>query len=289
MTFTDYLQQKNIIPKSILRYEREITKYQAWLASIDIIDVQATTKDLLNYLQYLKEKRNLANNTQNQLLIILKQYCAYLNKTQDIKNISNFIKIRGIKKVQLKNILTNADVELLCDAYYFYIQNYNASNKELRYYANQPHLLLGSYITLTLIAQQALTLNEVLLLTKKSFDLRKGTIHIHTHIKGVERTLQLDSSQIGSIIEFYAHDENAVLIPNKNHFEKLNLTLKTFTPKYKDYRQLRATKIVQWIKAHGLRKAQVMAGHKNISSTEKYIANDIETLQSDMKNYHPLQ
>ena len=288
MDFKDYLQQQKIIPKSIKRHEREINKYMIWLVSIDLIDIQATQKDLLNYLQYIKEKRNLSNATQNQMLMMLKHYCNYLAITQNIKNISSFIKIRGIKKVQLKHILTNEDVELLCDAYYYYTQNYTPTKKELRYYNNQQHLLLGYYITVTLIAQQGLTPNEILLLTKNNFDLRKGVVSVPKHLKGNARTLLLEASQIGSIIEFYTHD-NTALILNKNHFEKINLTLKTLTPKYKDFRQLRATKIVQWIKAHGLRKAQVLAGHKNINSTEHYVLHDIENLKNDMQNYHPMQ
>ena len=287
--FGGYLQQKNIIPKSIKRYGREINKYTTWLKIIDKQDVQATQKDLLNYLQYLKEKRNLSNATQNQMLMMLKHYCKYLSQTQNIKNIAQLIKIRGIKKVQIKHILANVDVEQLCDAYNDYTQHYKPSNKELRYYKNQQHLLLGYYITLTLIAQQALTMNEVLLLKKESFDLRKGTLSLPQHLKGNTRTLTLEASQIGVIMEFYSHEPQGLLMLNKNHFEKLNLTLKTFTPKYKHFTQLRATKIVEWIKAHGLRKAQVLAGHKNINSTEKYIPNDIESLQNDMANFHPLQ
>lgn len=289
MNYNQYLQQQNIIPKSIKRHEREINKYTSWLKTLDKSELQATQKDLLHYLQYLKEKRNLSNATQNQMLIILKQYYNYLFITQHIKNIAQLIKIRGIKKVQLKHILTHAEVEQLCDAYYYHTQHYTPSNKELYYYPNQQQLLLGYYIALTLIAQQALTLNEVLLLTKQNFDLRKGTVNVPQHLKGNARTLTLEASQIGSIIEFYSHEPQGLLMPNKNHFEKLNLTLKTLTPKYKDFRQLRATKIVEWIKAYGLRKAQVLAGHRNICSTEKYIPNDIQSLQNDMANFHPLQ
>lgn len=289
MNYNQYLQQKNIIPNSIKRYEREIKKYTTWLKTLDKIDLQATQKDLLNYLQYIKEKRNLSNATQSRILVMLKSYYKYLAQTQGIKNITAFIKIRGVKKVQIKHILTNTEVEQLCEAYYYHTQQYKPTNRKLRYYKNQQHLLQGYYITLTLFAQQALTTHEVLQLTKQSFDLHKGTIHIQAHLKGSERTLKLEASQIGSIIAFYSIDQNALLMPNKNHFEKVSLILKTFTPKYKHFTQLRATKIVEWIKAHGLRKAQVLAGHKNINSTEKYIPNDIQSLQNDMANFHPLQ
>lgn len=51
--------------------------------------------------------------------------------------------------------------------------------------------------------------------------------------------------------------------------------------------QLRASVITQWIKLYNLRKVQVMAGHRYISSTEAYKANNLDDLKEDIKNYHP--
>ena len=90
-SFTNFLQQKNIIPHTIKRHQREIDKYTTWLETHGKQDIQATQKDLLTYLQHIKEKRNLANSTQNQLLQILKNYYAYLAQTQNIKNITQLI------------------------------------------------------------------------------------------------------------------------------------------------------------------------------------------------------
>jgi integrase len=289
MNFKEYLQQKNIINKTITRHQSEVTKYNAWLKTIDLIDIQATTKDLLNYLQHIKQTRNLCSATQNKILQRLKNYYQYLAKTQGIKDISCFIKIRGTQKTQLHQCLTNTDIELLCDAYYFFIQSYKPTIKKIYFNPNYQNLLLGYYVSLTLVAQQALTINEVLLLKKENFDLRKGTIHIQQHLRGNARTLTLDGSQIGSIIEFYSNEPQGLLMLNKNHFNKLDKTLKTLTPKYKHFRQLRASKITEWLNTQGLRKAQVLAGHRSINATEKYIPNNIDSLQNDMANYHPLQ
>jgi len=289
MLFRNYLQQKNIIPKTIHRHEQEINKYHTWLQTLDIEAIQATTKDILHYLQHIKEKRQLCNATQNQLLQVLKNYYHYLAATQAIKNPTQFIKIRGAHKKHIQQTLTPEQIDMLCDAYYNHIQYYNATNKEIRFYSNQQHLLLGYYISLSLVAYQALTIIEILALTKTSFDIRKGTVSIAPHLKGNARSLSLEASQIGSIIEFYSHNTQALLMINKNHFDKLTITLKTFLPTYKNFRQLRASKIVQWIQQYGLRKAQVLAGHKNIKSTEAYLSNDIQSLQNDMNNFHPLQ
>jgi site-specific recombinase XerD len=51
--------------------------------------------------------------------------------------------------------------------------------------------------------------------------------------------------------------------------------------------QLRASVIVHWLKLHNLRKVQVMAGHRYISSTEAYQASNLDTLKADINKYHP--
>jgi site-specific recombinase XerD len=68
-TFTAYLQSKNILPKSVERYALLIERYKKWLLEHkDITLDNAEKKDLLDYLQYLQEKRNLAGRTRQQVL-----------------------------------------------------------------------------------------------------------------------------------------------------------------------------------------------------------------------------
>ena len=286
MNFEQFLQQKNIIPKTIARHQREVEKYKFWLQEIDPINT--TKKQVLDYLKYLKESRKLQNATQNQLLQILKNYYSYLSIEYGINNPTNFIKIRGIKKKQLRPLFNKEELEQLCDVYYYYIQEYKPTAKEKRFYPDQNRLLLGRYIALTLCCYQGLKPKEILVLTKDSFDFRKAKIIIQEHQKGKGRILSLEASQIGVLMQFYAL-ENTQLIPNLNHLEKLNITLKTLSKKHEDLRQIRSSKIVLWIKQYGLRKAQVLAGHRTINSTEKYLSNNFESLQNDFLNFHPLR
>ena len=63
--------------------------------------------------------------------------------------------------------------------------------------------------------------------------------------------------------------------------------LKKMNSKVKSIDQLRASVIVHWLKLYNLRKVQIMAGHRYISSTENYKANNLDDLKEDIKNYHP--
>ena len=295
LNFTAYLQQKGIIPKTIARHEREVTKYENWLQDNCTKNGEnATQKDLLNYLKHIKEKRQLQNVSLSKILRILKNYYQYLAKEYGTKNITAHLKIRGTNRKRLQALFTPDELNLLCDAYYYYIQEYQPTTKEIQHYSNYDKLLQGRYIALTLIAYQGLQTKEILTLTKADFDLRKATVQIHAGITGASRTLPLDASQIGVIIQHF-DNETSSIIPNLNQLEKLSKTLKELTQKpstsitkFENFRQIRASKITHWIKLHGLRKAQHLAGHKNIQGTENYLINDVENLQNDLNNFHPL-
>jgi site-specific recombinase XerD len=289
MSFENYLQQKGITPHTIRRTNREVNRFTKWLKSRHHTATQNTTqKQLLDYLQYAKDSRQLCNATQNHILQMLKNYFGFLAKETGIANITAFIKIRGTNKKHIGQLFTPDELDLLCDSYYHFIRTYIPTKKELYYCNDYEKLLQGRYIALTLIAYQALQVQEIETLCKDDFDLRKGTVCIQAHRRGAERTLTLEPLQIGALMQYFTA-EQTTLLPNRNHFENLSVELKKLSTKYKDFRQLRASKITHWLKLHGLRKAQYLAGHKNIQSTEKFLAGEFETLQNDMDNFHPLR
>ena len=66
-----------------------------------------------------------------------------------------------------------------------------------------------------------------------------------------------------------------------SHLRKINSRIKNFE-------QIRASVITQWVKQYDLRKAQYLDGHKYVGSTEKCKANNIDELQGDITKFHPL-
>lgn len=287
-SFEKFLQQKGFIPSGIARYQREVNKYANWLKRKGKNPETAEKKDLLDYLHHLKETRHLTNASQNNILKPLKNYYAFLAKQHGINNITHFIKIRGTQRKHLPPLFTPDELDLLCDVYYCHIQEYKPNRKELYFYPQHKKILEGRYIALTLMAYQALTLLEILALKKNDFNLRKATVTIRENRRGAERKLPLHASQIGAIIHYFADEEITNIIPNLNHFERFSKSLKKLHPKYRDFRQIRASKITHWLKLYGLRKAQYLAGHRTIHGTEKYLAGEFETLQNDLDHFHPL-
>lgn len=53
--------------------------------------------------------------------------------------------------------------------------------------------------------------------------------------------------------------------------------------------QIRSSVIVYWLKHFNLRQVQYMAGHKYVSSTERYQLNNLEGLKKSLEEFHPLK
>ena len=54
-------------------------------------------------------------------------------------------------------------------------------------------------------------------------------------------------------------------------------------------RHIRSSVIQNWLKRHHIRKVQYMAGHRRVSSTERYRKEDINDLANQISRYHPIK
>lgn len=52
--------------------------------------------------------------------------------------------------------------------------------------------------------------------------------------------------------------------------------------------QIRSSVITNWLKHYNLRELQYMAGHKYVSSTERYRMDNLDYLQKELEKHHPL-
>ena len=73
-----------------------------------------------------------------------------------------------------------------------------------------------------------------------------------------------------------------------NLMTQLMLKVKKINPSVMNTQQIRASVITKWVKVYNLRKAQYLAGHRYISSTEGYLQHDLEGLQEELNRFHPL-
>jgi site-specific recombinase XerD len=163
---------------------------------------------------------------------------------------------------------------------------------------------------LGLLVYQGLATNELQKINVYDIDTNKGTIKISSSKKSNERTLILRASQIGAMINyienirpkfftfceereslFFALPESSKQKTNATNlmhtFKQLTKQVKSIDKNLLNFKQIRASVITQWLKIEGLRKTQYYAGHRYISSTEKYLPNQIDGLIDDIAKFNP--
>ena len=74
----------------------------------------------------------------------------------------------------------------------------------------------------------------------------------------------------------------------KNSLMHLVRALRQINPKVRSCSHIRQSVITRWLKRYDLRTVQYMAGHKRISSMERYQAGNLEDLQEAINKCHPL-
>jgi len=150
-----------------------------------------------------------------------------------------------------------------------------------------------------------LTATELIKLVPKDVNMREGLVSVPGTRRSNERILKMEVTQIMDLLNYVNTGReklnNNMLQPSeKLFFNKAGSSylsgvlsyviyeLKKLEPRLESLLHIRASVITKWLKKYNLRKAQYMAGHRYISSTESYLVNDLEGLQEEINQYHPL-
>jgi len=160
---------------------------------------------------------------------------------------------------------------------------------------------------LTFLLFQGLPTAELPLISINDIDLAKAKVIIRGSTKGAERTLPIQASQMGTLINYinnirpqfldYCSVETDKLffsLSSEQYDKTFSAPLRKLTKKVKsidgnfvNFAQTRASVITHWIQTEGLRKAQYLAGHRSIKATEEYLPNDINSLMNDIQRFNP--
>lgn len=315
--FKKYLQSKDLATSTQGAYCFSVYKFLQWYNQ-DALN--CTKKDVLKYLEHLKNDRQQENLTRRSYLIAINHYFTFLQQSGAIEhNPTALIKIRGTKKRTLYKTYTPEELTQFFDNYYLlFVQNFEErcyASKLGGIPANQRIQTLLSlqrnHVILGMLVYQGLATNELQKITLSDIDLTKASVRITGGKKSNERTLPLHASQIGFLINYienirpkiaerHTAENNSLFLPlpecckRKTSTQTLKHVLKPFTQQLKsldkklvNLNHIRASVITHWLKTYGLRKAQYLAGHRYISSTEKYLPNQIEGLIEDITKYNP--
>ena len=309
--FISYLQSKDLAPSTIVHYVRELALFLEW---IEKEEIQILKTDILNYLDYLKNKRKLENISLSRILLSLNHYFTFLHKAEQISaNPCSFLKIRGTKKVSLYRTYTAEELTTLYDNYYnTFVRVYDDSHIPKNQRKQSSLSKQRNAVILNILIHQGATTKEIDLLELCDLDLMGASIKLKGSRKSNERVLPLQATQIGILMVYLQTIRPELLALNNNAdseklflplpetsqrktegesimqaFKALTKHIKEIDKNFLSFKQIRASVITNWLKVHGLRKTQVFAGHRYISSTERYKANDLAQLTEDINKLHP--
>mgnify|MGYP001796146875 CR=1 FL=1 len=294
--FIAYLKHKQFSQRSLETSQRIINNYLQWVTKENLEPEAVTYQDLLEFMKHGR-KTGKSPRTIQHYLNTVRHYYDHLIKAQAITtNPVHGIEVKGIKQKTLYPILTAHELHTL-----------------YHHYPNDTYRDKRNKILLGLLVYQGLRTEELARMTTKEINLREGKLDILGSKKHNGRSLQLESHQVLDLYDYLLQVRPALLqMPPKRHYQtriateqlfiaegghchslhnlmtQVKRKVRAINPSVTCAQQIRASVITKWVKKYPLRKAQYLAGHRYISSTENYLRNDIEGLQEELNRYHPL-
>jgi integrase/recombinase XerD len=285
MTFIQYLQNKKYSAVTVDRYSIYIKRFLTWLQDEELKAEEFTYTDLLEFMRYCRQRGVTKHTTQN-ILGIVRHYCNYLiveKKRADNPAAGVFIK--GLVRKLPVNLLTMEEMEEL-----------------YKQYSLQLHVDASKKIMFGLMVYQGITVSELMRLEAVHIKLKDGKIFIKGTKRTNERLLNLNANQIVELQQYISKNkfkEGFLFIePVRSDVSERNINnrlqymfkqLKQLNPRVKNPKQLRSSVITFWLRQNNLRQVQYMAGHRYVSSTQRYQVSNLEDLQNELQQHHPMK
>jgi integrase/recombinase XerD len=285
MSFTNYLESKKLSLRTVQHYTKYIQRFLAWLKEEDLKAEDFSYTDLLEFMRHCQQK-GVTKRTVHNLLTIIRHYGNYLiteNKRTDNPAAGVFIK--GLIRKLPSHLLSIEEMEELYRQYSIQL-NVDASKK----------IMLG------LMIYQGLTVGELMKLQSHHLKLKDGKIFIKGTKRSNERILELKALQITALQSYLQRNkfkEGSLFIEQvKKEISERNVNnrikymfdqLKKLNAKLINAKQIRSSVITEWLRKKNLRQVQYMAGHKYVSSTQRYQLNNLDDLKNELQQHHPMK
>ena len=299
--FKEWLTLKKYSPATIATTIQAVEYLRQWATTENINELEEISyQEAMSFMQW-SSKQGASQKTIGGYINHIKKFYQFLISEGVIKeNPVAHIKVQGIKRKVYHDIL---NVEELKTLYHLYPVTIEV-NKVMP--PQQKNILSRrrNKVILSLLIYQGLRVEEVAALHLQDLQLREGKITIHSQRRTAARLLKLESHQVFELMD-YIHEIRKQFIEVHGLSDKLFLQwkrgenfygltqmmlahLRKINPRLKNFDQIRASVITQWLRQYDLRKVQYLAGHKYVSSTEAYKVNVIDELQADVVKFHPL-
>jgi integrase/recombinase XerD len=284
MTFTEYLRGKNYSEATISRYGIYSNRFLSWLTSEALQGETFTYTELLDFMRYCQDQ-GVTKRTVHNILGIVRHYCNYLvTQGKRTDNPAAGVFIKGLVRKLPMNLLAMEEMEEL-----------------FKGYSIQLHVDASKKIMLGLMVYQGLSVSELMRVEARDIRLKEGKIRIRGTRRTSERLLNLNASQAVALQQYVNENKfkegKLFTEPRKKQTSKLNINnrvqymfrqLKQLNPKVINAKQIRSSVITYWLRQNNLRQVQYMAGHKYVSSTQRYQVSNLDDLKNELQQHHPM-
>lgn len=291
-TYKEYLQQQNYSATTIQSYDKAKSRFIEWCKRHHIEPETIDYKTCLKFIKYLTRKGTTKRSVNHRIRSIKTYFNYLIDQAYRSDNPIKDINIKGERRTINYNLLESDELE---DLYYSY-QTERIKDAYHSLTAKRNKVIVG------LIVYQGLRTTDLSNLKLEHLQLSKGKIYIPGTRKSNARELELKPWQIMEFMEYTNDVRTAIQKRINNHTEQLfpintrfttityhiNKKLKKTNQKVKNIKQIRASVITNWLKLYNLRQVQYLAGHRYISSTERYVQDDLENLHEIINNFHPI-
>lgn len=275
--FNDYLLQRGYSAETIRRINQTLSRFKDWLKKNNSDVYLVNHRTCISYIDYLRKRHNYKPITINLKLAQLSHYYNYLSVR---KNPFENLRVRGEKKKIKRGYLS--EDELL--SIYYHLPEESQLDIRVK-------VLAGFYLF------QGVSTRDILHLKVKHLDLEKGVVMIPHTRRGNQRTLRLNPIQgvlLKSVFGSSEYDSDELIYQTIAEGKQDKWVIKHLHQKlqshmdYKTLNEVRYSVIRNWLKRHNLREVQYMAGHRYITTTEKFLGSNIQELRESIVLKHPM-
>ena len=299
--FTEWMLLKKYSPKTVITNIRIVEYFRQWAARENIFELEEISyQDAMQFISWSSKHGASQKTIANYLNHIGKFYNFLLSEKLVTVNPVAHIKVQGIKRKVYYDILNVEELQTLYQQYPTTIE----INKPMPPQEKNILSRKRNKVILSLFIYQGLRVEEMSAIEVQDLQLREGKITIHAKRRTAARIMKLESHQVYELMD-YLHEVRKLFLEatgttsqlflqwkTKDNFHNITQSmlrhLREINSRIKNFDQIRASVITAWLKQYDLRKVQYLAGHKYVSSTEEYKANNIDELQDDVTKYHPL-
>ena len=300
--FKTYLKDLGNKESTICQKSNYAGYFLQWLENERLQPKDARYNDLLDFIDYCNQEGQSKMHINSKLRSIRNFYEYLKQQDPQIINPATNLHLKGIRHKLPSNATGYQELEQL-------YQSFETGDNR----SKRNKTILG------LLIYQGVTTEELHQLEPGNLKLKEGKIYIPGNRRRNNRTLELKPFQILELHEYVNKVRTKIMKQiskpkparkpdkiNKNRIENqlfisingseniknslLHLfkdTQKT-NPSITNAKHIRQCTITHWLKTMNLRQVQYMAGHKYVSSTERYQSNNLDNLQCKLEKCHPL-